>query len=389
MTIVFAAMTSACLIVLAIIAASIDSSSRHDQLVSELSARAIGLSRAVYFEADTLHLQPLYDDDLGRESPAVAVEEAGTLRVAEPERAALPADTEITRIVLGVRNVEDLTVTTADTQNGAHWVWAAAPVWNYNAIGAVVIVGADPTAQDRAHDRLVVSLALGCAALVACAAVASHLLSGRAMRPALRALESQEQFLVEAAHELRTPLSTLTMIVDGRSIGPDTLAQARRQVDRLGTIVAGLLSRARIEAGTSEVTREPLRLDQLVEVSIDEMSDRARIDITTSPSIVHGSAELLAQGVRNIVGNSLIYSAGRIAVTVANGTVTVTDTGPGIPVGERAAALEQGVGSGLGTGTGLAIVSWVAHLHEGRVELDDASGGGLVVRLILPAEPTI
>ncbi len=125
---------------------------------------------------------------------------------------------------------------------------AAAPVWNDSRIGAVVLVRAGPPGEG--HAVLVRWLWIGCLALVLVAAAAGHLLSKLSMRPAVRTLAEQEQFLAEAAHELRTPLATLRLVADSRDP-----AEVRRLVDRLGHLVTGLLTRARVRTSTCRCRR--------------------------------------------------------------------------------------------------------------------------------------
>lgn len=191
---------------------------------------------------------------------------------------------------------------------------AAAPVWDDDRIGAVVVAVGDPAAGQRDHDRLVRWLVLGGLALVTAAAGAGHLLSGRSMRPALRALDQQEQFLSEAAHELRTPLATLRLVTEAGARSPEESAQAlgeaTRLVDQMGRLVADLLARARIQVGTQEVERTALRLDQVVEQVVDELpASGAEVTVRAEPTVVRGDLELLAQAVRNLVDNALRHGA--------------------------------------------------------------------------------
>jgi two-component system OmpR family sensor kinase len=381
--------------VLAALAAQIDASSRVKELDSDLAQRASTLSRAVYFDGGALHLEPLADDEMARTAQALGIDEQGRIRTAVPALSALPDAGTLTEVFGQLSHGQELVRFTADTGTGHRWSWAAAPVWNGDTVAAIVVVGGDPASGEELHNGLVAGLAAGCAGLVLLAAGVGHLLSGRAMRPAVQALEQQEQFLVEAAHELRLPLATLRMLVDtSRPASQDDvngrLNRAARQVDRLNALVSGLLARARAEAGSVTVDLEPLRLDQLVEITIEEMPGmaEARVSVETQPTVVRGNAELLGQAVRNLVDNALRYGAGSpVRVSVSAGRLTVTDAGPGIAPARRQAALERGVGSGQGTGTGLAIVRWVAAVHGGGVELGDAEGGGLRVDLTFPESP--
>ncbi|MFI6682483.1 sensor histidine kinase [Streptomyces sp. NPDC050485] len=396
MTLLFAATTTACLLVLATIAAHTDTQSRTRDLDNDVSHRADGLARTLYYDRGTLHLDALPDDDLARGADALGVLQASAntrpqIRYAYASAAGLPDQAGLDDIWQQVQHDQETVLVTAPAGGGREYRWAAAPVWDNDRIGAAVVIGADPAQSQAAHDRLVRWLVLGCAALVLAAAAVGHLLSGRATRPALRGLEQQEQFLAEAAHELRTPLATLRLVVERGSTAPArapaVLDEAVRLVDRLGRLVTGLLARARVEAGTQKVELTPLRLDQLVEQTVEELPDHTGVTVTTDPVIVVGDPELLAQAVRNLVENALRHGGGtRVEVRVTAGRVGVRDHGPGVPAEDRTRVFERRVtgAASTGTGTGLAIVRWVAELHGGSAQLSRAPGGGLLAELLLP-----
>ncbi|WP_224276411.1 HAMP domain-containing sensor histidine kinase [Streptomyces sp. LS1784] len=394
-TLLFAATTALCLLVLSVLAVRTDAQSRTNDLDSEVSRRADGLARTLYYDDGVLHLDALAEDDLALSAERFAVIQAAApgrpqIRHAPTARAALPDQSGLDDIWKQVEHDQE-TVFVATEAGGREIQWAAAPVWDGDRIGAAVLVGADPAQSQAAHDRLVRWLTLGCAALVLAAAAIGHLLSGRAMRPALRGLDQQEQFLAEAAHELRTPLATLRLVVESGSTSPTrapaALDEAVRLIDRLGRLVTGLLARARVEAGTQEIELTLLRLDQLVEQTIEELPDSAGVTVITEATIVNGDPELLAQAVRNLVENALRHGGGTpVEVSVAPGRIAVRDHGPGVPAKDRTRVFERSVtgSDSKGTGTGLAIVRWVAELHNGTARLSPASGGGLLAELLLP-----
>jgi two-component system OmpR family sensor kinase len=361
LTALFTLSTAACLAVLAILAGTIDQRSREDAADAEINRQATGLSRAVYYLDGALHLEPLSEDYLARDADGIqVVARAGDRWEVRYQRGrqlvAAPATID------EVLRAEDVVV--ADEPGGR---LAAAPVWDEGRIGAIVLVGAGPPGDG--HAVLVRWLWIGCLALVLAAAVAGHLLSKLSMRPAVRGLAEQEQFLAEAAHELRTPLTTLRLVADSRD--PD---QVRRLVDRMSHLVTGLLTRARVRGGTQEIERTPLRLDQLVEQVVDELSSGS-VGVAATPAVVRGDPELLAQAIRNLVDNAVRHGGRGVHVTVSDGLVSVVDEGPGLGQTRSTA----------GHGIGLSIVRWVAHLHGGSVTLADRTGGGVVAELRLPS----
>ncbi|MFD5631164.1 sensor histidine kinase [Streptomyces sp. NPDC127072] len=394
MTLLFASTTAACLVVLAAVAVRIDAESRRSGLDHEVGSRASGLSRAVWFDAGVLHLEPLSEDELARGAQVLAVLQAApgkppSLRNVEPARSALPGQDRLGRIWRSVLEEQETVQVSAPSETGGRLRWAAAPVWDDDRIGAAVLVGTEIARGERDHDVLVRWLAVGCTALVCCAAAVGHLLSGRAMRPALVGLEQQEQFLAEAAHELRTPLTTLRLVVERGG----TSDEALRLVDRLSRLVTGLLARARTETGAQRAELVPLRLDQLVETTVEELPGQDNVTVNSEPVVVLGDPDLLAQAVRNLVENAQRHGGppgSPVEVTVAPGLVTVRDHGAGVPLADRERVFARGVtgasGAGSGTGAGLAIVRWVAELHHGSARLTDAPGGGSLAELRLPKD---
>jgi signal transduction histidine kinase len=401
MTLLYAACSAACLIALVFIAAAIDTRSRAHSLDSQVAGHAEALSRAVWMDQGMLHLEPLSEDELAGASTVTAVIQrtgSGPLRVrwVRPSSGtALPGAAGLDALWASTVEAQTTFLATTPGTDGRQLRWAAAPVWDADDIGAVVLTAIDPGPGEQNHQALVRWLGAGCAVLVLLSAGAGHLLSGRSMRPALRALGQQEQFLAEAAHELRTPLSTLRLVVEADNAStdpsPPAMTEAVRLVDHMGRLVAGLLVRARIEAGSRELELTPLRLDQLVEQVVDEIPDQgADIAVTTEPTIVRGDPDLLTQAVRNLVENALRHGApghrgASVEVLVAAGTVTVRDHGPGIAAAERERIFGDRVAGGRGgTGIGLAIVRWVAELHGGTAGATEAPGGGALLTLAVP-----
>lgn len=392
-TAVFAITTAACLAVLVVLALRIDSSSRLRSLTDGLAGQASTLGEVVTYNDGTLDLSRLQQTQDLRIAPVVGVVTSDAITYAAPDQAALPGDAELRSVLREVTESPGVVSFEAAEASGPVLHWAAAPVLGVTSHGvgveAAILVGG-PVPGSAEHDRLAWGLAVTAALLVAAAAAFGHVISGFAMRPAVRGLADTERFLVEASHELRTPLTVLAVILDEARAGgePDAaVARARRQVDRLTSITSALLLRARASAGTTAVALEPLRLDQVVEASVTEAAPEAladgRVTVEAPATVVTANPELVGQAVRNLVDNALRHGAPPVLVAVRPGEVEVSDAGGGISPVRRRRMRRPGVGHGEGTGTGLAIVEWVARVHGGSLELGAGPGGGLRARLVL------
>ena len=263
-------------------------------------------------------------------------------------------------------------------------------------LGAVVAVSdAEPTLEE--HDRLVLWVVVGAAVLIGSLALAGHLLSARAIRPAVAALEQQEVLLAETAHDLRTPVAALRALAETALRNPtqrgDLLPRTVRLASRMGSIIDGLLVRARLAAGVERLAVQPVWLDQLVAGVVEETpADGASVTLTAAPCKVMVDPTLLQRAIGNLLDNALRY--GRqpnqpaiVHITVANGRVTVADHGPGVDGDFADEAFDRfRTGSGS-SGLGLSIVRWVAWAHGGTLSVYNAEDAGAIFELALPAVP--
>lgn len=265
-------------------------------------------------------------------------------------------------------------------------------------LGAVVAVtNAEPTLGE--HDLMVLFVVLGVVVLIGSLGLAGHLLSGRAIRPAVAALEQQEVLLAETAHDLRTPVAALRALAETALRNPaqraELLPRTVRLASRMGAIIDGLLVRARLAAGVERLAMQPVWLDQLVTGVVEETPpEGASVTVTAAPCKVMADPTLLQRAVGNLLGNALRY--GRqpnqpaiVHISVAGGRVTVADHGPGVSgdfVDEAFDRFRTSSGSS-GVGLGLSIVRWVATAHGGTLSVYNAEDAGAIFELALPVVP--
>ncbi|PPR10360.1 MAG: Signal-transduction histidine kinase senX3 [Alphaproteobacteria bacterium MarineAlpha11_Bin1] len=201
------------------------------------------------------------------------------------------------------------------------------------------------------------------------------------------------------AHDLRTPLTRLRQTLEGiKDSGLNDTSQTARiekaieEADSLLSIFNALLRISQIEAGGRRENFAKVDLKELVTDVADLYEPVAaeksqifnmRCDAAAE---VFGDRDLLFQAIANLADNAIKYSSPESAITVhaADRTISVSDTGPGIPynahkdVFNRFYRLET-ARSTPGTGLGLSLVEAVAHLHEGSVYLEDNHPGLRVI----------
>jgi signal transduction histidine kinase len=246
---------------------------------------------------------------------------------------------------------------------------------------------------DRRQRVLAVVLA-GCALLIGAAALAGYWLSGRAIRPAMAALEQQEVLLAETAHDLRTPVAALRALAETAAQDPEQsgelLPRTVRLAGRMGDIIDGLLVRARLAAGVEQLSMQPVWLDQLVAgVVEDTVSGSARVSVVTAPTMVRADPALLQRAIGNLLDNALRHGRGPggeavVTVTVADGRVTVADQGPGVDPAIGDELFERFTSGSGSSGLGLSIVRWVALSHGGDLRVYNADEGGAIFEFRIP-----
>jgi signal transduction histidine kinase len=229
-----------------------------------------------------------------------------------------------------------------------------------------------------------------------------------------RLARARRDLIANVSHELKTPLTAIKGFLE--LLESDALAPERRaefldlmsvEVGRLERLVAEQLELARLDAGALVLEREPVDLGELaaeVAASRRLLAEREGVDLTasapTSPVVVDADPARIEQMLLILLDNAVRHTPrdGKITVAVGrdggNGTLSVRDTGSGIPLDAQAHVFDRFYQAdpsrqGQGLGLGLAIASGLAEAHGGAIDVRSAPlvGSVFTVRLPLATAP--
>ena len=224
-----------------------------------------------------------------------------------------------------------------------------------------------------------------------------------------QAFDAQQQFVGNAAHELRTPLALmqarldLYMSTDHGDSCPETaetIAMMREQTERLSRMVRTLLDMSELKAVPRN---DRIQLAPMIEEVLADLSPLAeKSGVTLSQSgedlWITGSDVLVYRAIFNLVENGVKYNRpdGSVCAAVSRrgekAMIEIKDTGCGIPEDfresvfqpffrvDKSRSREKG-----GVGLGLSLVWEIAHLHGGDVRVRESGKTGTVIELTLPA----
>ena len=225
-------------------------------------------------------------------------------------------------------------------------------------------------------------------------------------------LRLKEDFMLQVAHELRTPISALSatldlLVEDALTMSREELgtmmSTLRRSALRLEVLVENLLDAGSIEAGTFQVRAMPASLkgslqDALVFVQplVDSKRQQLVTELHADSDRVLADPRRTAQVLANLIANASRYSPEASKIVVGAATregfvrVTVRDEGPGIPADEQPRLFQRFFRSrevrdqAGGVGLGLSICRAIVHAQGGEIGIESAPGRGTSVHFTLP-----
>ncbi|WP_020673046.1 sensor histidine kinase [Amycolatopsis nigrescens] len=220
-----------------------------------------------------------------------------------------------------------------------------------------------------------------------------------------RALHQQQQFVADASHELRSPLTNLRTWLEvarahpGQADWPTVAEHAVHDIDRMHLLITDLLLLAQHDAN-HPTSAETVDLTAIADEQAAErryLNPHLTIDCHAEiPALVRGNPAQLHRLLRNLLDNACRHALSSITITTRHATGTVSlevlDDGPGIPPADRERVFdrftrldEARTRDAGGTGLGLAIARAIAHRHGGTLHIldvaDSPSGARFVTTL--------
>ena len=215
------------------------------------------------------------------------------------------------------------------------------------------------------------------------------------------AIRRQQRFVADASHELRSPLTRIRGELEldlAHGVPVDPTTTERSVLDEtidLQHLVDDLLQLARSDDGFTELTLQPVDLDDIVLREARRLRERGRVNVDlrrVSAAQTIGDIHQLTRATRNLLDNAERHAATTVTISLAeiDGRVrlTVSDDGAGISTDDRRHIFERftrlddaRTRDAGGTGLGLAIVRDIIQRHDGIINIEDGIPTTFVVDL--------
>ncbi|HEY3544177.1 MAG TPA: HAMP domain-containing sensor histidine kinase [Gaiellaceae bacterium] len=274
------------------------------------------------------------------------------------------------------------------------------------APGATITVWTTPEAPFFGEEELALLRALGAVTGLALDRVRLYQAEHEARLQLERANELKANFIALAAHELRTPVTTIHGFVTTLHHLGDRLDEEQRetvrhallqQTERMARLVEQLLDLSRLDADAIEIVREPVNVrDHVEDIVRTVAADPEAVEVAVPENAVAAvDRNVLDRVIGNLITNAFRYGQPPVIVTAEKTArhlrISVEDRGGGVSpqfvpdLFERFSRSEGSRASAVGTGLGLAIARSYARAHGGDLVYEDAIPTGAKFRLVLPA----
>ncbi|ADL53127.1 sensor histidine kinase [Clostridium cellulovorans] len=282
-----------------------------------------------------------------------------------------------------------------------------------DTIYAQVLISSN--SEDNALSNIFVILTIGGSLVIILSVFASYFLAKQNMKPILLAWQKQKEFVEDASHEMRTPLTVVQTKLELLLREPnakiidkyDYIAPALSETGRLSRLVGNLLTLARADSNTTEIIKEEIEVNSLISkicepyIEIAELEDK-KIFINLSNKIyLPCDKDRIHQLMVILLDNALKYTVDN-GIIIVNSYIKdtkwffqVIDNGIGIKeenlgkVFERffredkARSRETG-----GSGLGLSIAKWIVTKHGGTIKAMRNQPTGTIIEVKIPINPT-
>lgn len=313
------------------------------------------------------------------------------------------------------KDTEIVTVTLPNGETAA-LILTAHKVYRGEKLMATVYVGRDVTAYVNVLIRSILTLVGSAFLFLILAAVIGYFLAGKVTVPIEQSIKRQKQFVADASHELRNPLSVLLTSIEAIEMDKDSnlspfsrqiMSDAKDEFFRLKGLVNDLLTLARADTGDIKLKKEQFSLELVAEQVIRSMktsAEQKKISVQldmTEPIELNADPERIHQLLYILIDNGIKYSSPESEVLVhlewvQKGTdpyvkIVVEDAGPGISlefqeqIFQRFFRVDEARSRDTeGSGLGLSIAQWIVDAHQGEICVHSEPGKGSQFIVLIP-----